>query len=95
MFLFQKRIIGTKDLEDYILTMFFLLYKNAPFFFSILCDLNSIFLFSNSSLWMLFSVWILFRAFCLRLHDFSIEHILNLDSLNYWFFLKLVVKSFK
>ena len=92
--LFEKSIIGTYDLEDYILNYLFLLYKNDSFF-SILCDLNSIFLFSNSSLWMLFNVWILFHALCLRLHDFFIEHILNLDSLNYWFFLKLVGKSFK
>ena len=35
---------------------------------------------------MLSSVWILFLAFCLRLHDFSIEHTLNLDPLCYWFF---------
>ena len=63
--------------------------------FSVLCDINSIVHFSNLSLLMLFSVLILFFALCACLQNLSIEHILNLDSLNYWSFLKLVVKSFK
>ena len=91
--LFEKSIIGTNDFEDYILNIVFrFLYERFVVFFLVLSDFNSLVRFSNSSLWMLFSVWILFLAFCLRLHDFSIEHILNLDSLNYCFFLKLEKK---
>ena len=65
--------------------MFSVLSMNASLF-SVLWDINSIVHFSNLSLWMLFSVWILFFfALCARLHGLSIEYILNLDWLFYWF----------